>query len=109
MPSFDFIVGVSLVMSMQSGRMQNKSSSEKIYIAFMRALKLFVIGMLTQAGTSFPTYDLKHLRIMGILQRVSLCYLAAAVTEVFAPLGPVDALSTANITWSAHTGMYHIV
>lgn len=41
--------------------------------------------MATQAGTDFPTYDLKHLRIMGILQRVSLCYLVVAVSEIMLP------------------------
>ena len=49
--------------------------------------------MVTQAGTSFPTYDLKHLRIMGILQRVSLCYLVVAISEILLPktsAGDVD-------------------
>jgi hypothetical protein len=34
----------------------------------MRALKLFVLGILTQAGTDFPTYDLANLRIMGTVR-----------------------------------------
>jgi hypothetical protein len=104
MPSFDFIVGVSLAMSMQGGRLQHKSKQEKLYTALMRAAKLFLIGILTQAGTNFPTYDLKHLRIMGILQRVALCYLVAAVTEVYAPLESLHDLPPSKSTWKTHAG-----
>ena len=82
MPCFDFMVGVALIMSMQSGRFKKQSKPTQIYHAVERSIKLFVIGILTQAGTEFPTYDLQHLRIMGILQRVSLCYLVASITEI---------------------------
>ena len=109
-------------MSMQGGRMQNKSTSEKLYTALGRAVKLFVIGILTQAGTGacgespmyfyltsppdFPTYDLKHLRIMGILQRVALCYLTAALVEIWSPLEPDAADATWPPTgWAAHKGV----
>jgi hypothetical protein len=61
------------------------SKMAQLQAAFYRSLKLFVIGMATQAGTDFPTYDLKHLRIMGILQRVALCYLVVAVSEIMLP------------------------
>lgn len=91
MPSFDFIVGVSIVMSLSAGRLQEgKSTNQKLWAALERSFKLFVLGMLTQAGTPFPTYDLQHLRIMGILQRVSLCYLVAAVTEICIPIESGD-------------------
>ena len=87
MPSFNFMVGISLVHSMRSGRFNNKKQTkfQQLYIALQRTFKLFVIGILTQAGTEFPTYDLKHLRIMGILQRVALCYLTASVCEILLP------------------------
>jgi len=51
--------------------------------------------MATQAGTDFPTYDLKHLRIMGILQRVSLCYLVVAISEIILPKPSPPKLKTA--------------
>jgi predicted acyltransferase len=83
MPSFDFIVGISVVMSQRTSHGQQESKFSRFRVAFTRAGKLFLLGILTQAGTPFPTYDLKHLRIMGILQRVSLCYLTAACAEIF--------------------------
>ena len=85
MPSFDFIVGISVVMSQRTSKYGDERDSKwvRFRAAFLRAFKLFVLGILTQAGTPFPTYDLKHLRIMGILQRVSLCYLTAATVEIF--------------------------
>lgn len=65
--------------------MKSTATSAQLKTALYRSLKLFVIGMLTQAGTDFPTYDLKHLRIMGILQRVSLCYLVVSFSEILLP------------------------
>ncbi len=85
MPSFDFMVGISLVYSMRSGRFKKQTKMQQLYIALQRTFKLFVIGILTQAGTEFPTYDLKYLRIMGILQRVALCYLTASICEILLP------------------------
>ena len=34
-------------------------------------MKLFLLGLLTQGGTEFMNYDLRYLRLMGILQRVA--------------------------------------
>ena len=70
---------------LQSGRLKETSRPAQLQAAFYRSLKLFVLGMATQAGTDFPTYDLKYLRIMGILQRVALCYLVVAVSEILLP------------------------
>jgi hypothetical protein len=77
-PSFDFMLGVSIALSIRSGRLK----TDALLMALKRFAKLFILGVLTQAGTAFPTYDLRHLRIMGILQRVAVCYLVAAVTEI---------------------------
>lgn len=95
MPSFDFIVGVSVVMSQRASKFGDERDSKLIRFrtALTRAIKLFTLGILTQAGTPFPTYDLKHLRIMGILQRVSFCYLTAATAEI---LIDVDYTSPSN-------------
>ncbi|CAM9203604.1 unnamed protein product [Ectocarpus fasciculatus] len=103
MPSFDFIVGISVVMSQRTAKFGDDRDSKwtRFQAAFIRTVKLFVLGILTQAGTVFPTYDLKHLRIMGILQRVSLCYLTAATTEI---LIDVDYTTPSSINSNTRTG-----
>jgi predicted acyltransferase len=89
MPNFDFIVGVSCVLSLKKfvakGRQdpsQKWAATRKIAI---RSFKLFVIGIATQCGVGLFVYDLSKIRIMGILQRVACCYFTAAIFEVWLP------------------------
>ena len=93
MPSFDVIVGVAIAFSMKQGRLQADKKQPMLKAALWRSVKLFVLGMLTQAGTAFPTFDLKHIRIMGILQRVALCYASAASAEILLPEVQVSPLA----------------
>ena len=55
---------------------------QKGYNAF---LKIFFLRMFTQ-GRGIADYDMKHIRIMGILQRVAVCYYIAALWGVRALL-----------------------
>jgi len=56
-----------------------------LWKAFIRFAKLFVIGLLTQGGINIMAYDLSQIRVMGILQRVALCYIVAALCEILLP------------------------
>lgn len=77
-PFFVFIVGVSMVYSFRS-RLARGDSREKILMhALQRAAILFAIGVLVI--NSFPDhYNPAHIRIYGVLQRIAICYLVAAV------------------------------
>ena len=83
-PFFLFIVGVAMTYSFNSmldKGMQKKEIYRKVLI---RSLLLFGIGVLM---TIFPLvrfeplrfFDFSTMRIMGILQRIGLCYLFASV------------------------------
>ncbi len=63
-PFFLFIVGMALTFS---SRLAARP-------ALVRAAKLFGLGLLVN---TFPRFDLVHLRIPGVLQRIAICYLAA--------------------------------
>ncbi|KAJ4972705.1 hypothetical protein NE237_005879 [Protea cynaroides] len=84
MPFFLFIVGVSL------GLAYKKSSCRVIATrkALLRALKLFALGLLLQGGYFHGIYDLSYgvnlerIRWMGILQRIAIAYLLAALCEI---------------------------
>jgi predicted acyltransferase len=63
-PFFLFMVGMSLTFSKRGTFVE----------ALKRALKLIGLGLLIYA---FPFTHLAHLRWLGVLQRIGLCYLAA--------------------------------
>eukprot|EP00049_Salpingoeca_infusionum_P001077 m.44964 g.44964 ORF g.44964 m.44964 type:complete len:1294 (+) comp10858_c0_seq5:36-3917(+) len=89
MPFFDFIVGVSITLAFKRFDASPDVEVPSRFGAFKKAttrfLKLFVIGIWTQCGIDFMTFDLSQLRIMGILQRVAVCYYAVALMEIFLP------------------------
>jgi predicted acyltransferase len=79
-PTFLFMVGISIVFSTRARLRPHAGPSatraQLIAHIALRALVLIVLGLLING---FPTYDLHHLRIPGILQRIALCYAAAAL------------------------------
>jgi predicted acyltransferase len=88
-PFFLFIVGVSISISL-GRRLESDEINRSVYFKIIRrALLLFAIGVTLNA---LPLYDFaKHqwidlgtLRIMGVLQRIAICYLAASLIFVFA-------------------------
>jgi predicted acyltransferase len=77
-PFFVFIVGVSMVYSFRTRLARGDSRSSILLHALRRAAILFAIGVLII--NSFPDhYDPAHIRIYGVLQRIAICYLVAAV------------------------------
>jgi predicted acyltransferase len=77
-PFFVFIVGVSMVFSFRSRLARGESRQAILMHALRRAVILFAIGVLVI--NSFPNrYDPAHIRIYGVLQRIALCYLIAAI------------------------------
>jgi predicted acyltransferase len=79
-PAFLFIVGVSIVFS-TNARLRlvadrRATRAQLIPHILRRSALLVLLGLLVNG---FPFYDLHHLRIPGILQRIALCYAAAAL------------------------------
>ena len=66
-PFFLFIVGVSITLS--------RKSASAAAIA-QRAAVIFAIGLFLNA---YPEFELATLRIPGVLQRIAVCYLVAAL------------------------------
>lgn len=67
-PFFVFIVGVSIVLSARS--------TGGAWTIVRRALVLYLLGL---ALALYPRFNFATVRIMGVLPRLALCYLAAAV------------------------------
>jgi len=89
-PFFLFIVGVSLVLAFDRALARGASRGDLLRKAAVRAAWLFGFGLL-MALWPFFTYDdgvvglrdLSMLRIPGVLQRIAVCYLAAATLYLY--------------------------
>jgi len=75
-PNFLFLVGVSIVFSLESRIARGQSRRTLALHIFRRAALLFLIKLLLSA---FPHFHLAHLRLYGVLTRIALCYLAAGL------------------------------
>lgn len=75
-PFFLFIVGVSITFAL-SKRLEITQSRLLVYKKIIsRTLIIFGIGLFLN---TFPFFHLSSIRIMGVLQRIALCYLFASI------------------------------
>jgi predicted acyltransferase len=87
-PSFVFIVGTSLVYSLGrfSGTGNRKSATFRV---IRRGLMLWLIGIIYYGGISKGLYDeASHqgVRLLGVLQRIGICYLVTGLLFLYVPL-----------------------
>lgn len=75
-PSFLFVAGVSLVLSLTRRRAGGATRSRLLGHLAARAAALIAIGLMIQT-VRFLAFHEDHLRYPGILQRIALCVLAA--------------------------------
>ncbi|MGB3402493.1 MAG: DUF5009 domain-containing protein [Microcoleaceae cyanobacterium] len=80
-PFFLFIIGVAMAFSLGKYAKDNRTSEQylprHLYLRILRRFViLFLLGLLLNG---FPNYDLNSIRIMGVLQRISLAYLFSAI------------------------------
>ncbi|XP_061958852.1 uncharacterized protein LOC133680063 [Populus nigra] len=85
MPFFLFIAGVSLALVYK--KVPNRI--EATWKAVLKAIKLFLLGVVIQGGyfhgINSLTYgvDMKRIRWLGILQKISVGYMVAALCEIW--------------------------
>jgi predicted acyltransferase len=83
-PFFLFIAGVSLVFSL-GRKLEIDGVGWRVYLKILkRAVVLFLLGLALNAFPFFDFvkgqwFDSSTVRIMGVLQRIAICYLAAAL------------------------------
>ncbi|KAL9244847.1 hypothetical protein vseg_018568 [Gypsophila vaccaria] len=87
MPFFLFIAGLSLAIAYK--KVTDRMDATKKAVS--RAFKLFLLGVFLQGGylhgAKSLTYgvDILEIRWMGILQRISIAYVVAALCEIWLP------------------------
>jgi len=75
-PLFLFTAGVALLFSCSVHLSRGISRRDLAWKVLRRAATIFIMGLLLNA---LPSFDLKTLRIPGILQRIALCYASAGL------------------------------
>ncbi|MBW4559375.1 MAG: acyltransferase family protein [Trichormus sp. ATA11-4-KO1] len=86
-PFFLFIVGVAMNFSLSKYTAANKPTSAIYWRILRRAVILFALGLLLNGfwNQGIWTFDLSNIRIMGVLQRISLAYLFASLAVLNLP------------------------
>jgi predicted acyltransferase len=79
-PTFLFVVGISIVFAFAARRARGATRAQLARQTLQRACILFALGIVVNG---FPFFDLGTLRIYGVLQRIALCYLAAALLHLW--------------------------
>lgn len=77
-PFFLFIVGVSLLMSFQSRLRKGESKRAIVLHSLRRAVILIALGVALNFSWPLATW-----RIPGVLQRIGICYFAAALITLY--------------------------
>jgi predicted acyltransferase len=73
-PAFLFMVGLSISFSFVSQIKRGASRAMLVQRLLRRSVVLFILGLVLNG---FPDYQLRTLRIPGILQRIAICYLCS--------------------------------
>ncbi|MEA5564591.1 MULTISPECIES: acyltransferase family protein [unclassified Anabaena] len=86
-PFFLFIVGVAMTFSLSKYTQDNKPTSAVYWRIFRRAAMLFILGLVLNGfwNQGIWTFDFSSIRMMGVLQRISLTYLLASLVVLKLP------------------------
>lgn len=74
-PSFLWIVGVAITLALSSRLARGVSRGKLMGQVVRRAAILYALGLLVYA---YPHFNLGTQRLLGVLQRIAICYLIAA-------------------------------
>jgi predicted acyltransferase len=86
-PFFLFIVGVAMTFSLSKYTEGNKPTSTVYWRILRRTAILFTLGLLLNGfwNQGLWTFDLSSIRILGVLQRISITYLLASLIVLNLP------------------------
>lgn len=100
-PFFLFIVGVSIVLSLERRREQGNARPALVRAILRRAAIIFALGLFLSAFpfvrdfTSFEWKSWSTIRIPGVLQRIALCYAIVATLVLFVRARTLNWISAA--------------
>ncbi|HEX6737884.1 MAG TPA: heparan-alpha-glucosaminide N-acetyltransferase domain-containing protein [Vicinamibacteria bacterium] len=81
-PSFLFLVGVSVALSVSMRQARGEPPGRVLRHAARRAVMLVALGVLLNG---FPSFALGNWRVLGVVQRIGVCYFAAVALRLWSP------------------------
>jgi predicted acyltransferase len=90
-PLFVFMAGISIVFSLRK-TMEREGRAAAVKRVLRRGILLYLLGIFYYGGFSHPW---PHIRLMGVLQRIGLCYLFAGLIFCFCNLRAMIAIAVA--------------
>ncbi|GAB3104356.1 heparan-alpha-glucosaminide N-acetyltransferase domain-containing protein [Lysobacter terrae] len=81
-PMFLFIVGVSIALALMPRLERGESPQRLSKQVLVRALRIVALGLLLHLCALWA-FDLPHYRVMGVLQRIGLCFGGAGLMAVY--------------------------
>jgi len=79
-PTFLFVVGVSIVFSIEARLSRGARRAELARHTLSRAAIIFLLGLVVNG---FPFFTLAHYRVYGVLQRIAVCYLIVGLFYLY--------------------------
>ncbi len=83
-PFFLFIVGITTMLSLDAGRARGATDGQLTTRIVRRGLTIVALGLLVSAFPFYPPEHLAQIRIPGVLQRIGIAYLVAALIVLHA-------------------------
>ncbi len=74
-PSFVWIVGMAITLSLGKRKAAGADRLELMRDVLRRAAIIYALGLFLYL---FPHFDFPHMRVLGVLQRIAICYLIAS-------------------------------
>jgi predicted acyltransferase len=102
-PFFLFIVGVTTHLSTTTRRGRGVDDRELVRHIFVRGGLIVLFGLLLSAFPYYPLERVTELRIPGVLQRIGVCYVAAALLALRTTPRQQIAIAGAWCYWVAMT------
>jgi len=103
-PFFVFIVGVAIPLSLSPKKEEGAGKAGLYVKIFKRSVLIFALGMLLRL---IPHFDLAAVRIPGVLQRIAICYLFAAL--LFLHLGSKGRLGVSIVLLAGYWAVLKFV
>jgi predicted acyltransferase len=79
-PTFVFVVGASIVFAFHARMERGATRAQLAGHTVKRAVILFLLGMIVNG---FPFFELAHMRVYGVLQRIAVCYLVVGLFYIW--------------------------
>ncbi len=84
-PLFLFIVGVSISLALGRQLERGQAPASLQWPVMLRAARIIGLGLLLHL-CAYWAFDLAHYRVPGVLQRIGVCYLLAAMVTLYVPV-----------------------